>query len=79
MFTLLPLLTGQHRDRHGRALRLAAKLADADQLVPRLDRGTYTFANLGDAYEAVENRTATGKVVVQVASDSDGATGKKQS
>jgi len=27
---------------------------------------TFTFANLGDAYAAVENPTTTGKVVVQV-------------
>ena len=79
VFTLLPLLTGQHRDRYGRALRLAEKLADAGQLVPRLDGGTYTFANLHEAYDAVENHTATGKVVVQVASDSGGTPRKKQS
>jgi len=66
VFTLLPLLTGAHRDRYGRALRLAAKMAEAGVLTPLLHSVTFTFANLGDAYAAVENHTTTGKVVVQV-------------
>ncbi|WP_101946611.1 zinc-dependent alcohol dehydrogenase family protein [Mycobacterium sp. 3519A] len=77
VFTLLPLLSGQHRDRHGRALRLAAEMADSGRLVPRLDGRTYTFANLDEAYAAVENHTANGKVVVQIASGD--TTGKKHS
>lgn len=68
VFTLLPLLTGQHRERHGRALQLATTMADSGQLVPRLHPGTYTFANLHEAYAAVESHSAKGKVVVQVGS-----------
>jgi NADPH:quinone reductase-like Zn-dependent oxidoreductase len=78
VFTLLPLLTGRHRDRHGRALRLAEELADAGQLVPRLDPGTYTFADLSDAYARVESRANTGKVVVRIDSGSSDATGEKK-
>ena len=66
VFTLLPLLTGQHRDRYGRALQLAATMADAGVLVPRLDGRTFTLDNLDDAYDAVENRTTSGKVVVRI-------------
>jgi len=77
VFTLLPLLTGLHRERHGRALQLATEMADSGVLAPRLDRGIYTFANLDEAYDAVENRTATGKVIVQVGSDSNGPKGKE--
>jgi len=77
VFTLLPLLTGQHRERHGRALELATTMADGGVLAPRLDGGTYTFANLDEAYAAVETRTATGKVVVRIASSSNEPTGRK--
>ncbi|WP_210086706.1 zinc-dependent alcohol dehydrogenase family protein [Mycobacterium sp. OAE908] len=79
VFTLLPLLTGQQRERYGHALQLAAKLADAGQLAPLMDGRTYTFANLDEAYNSVENRTATGKVVVSVAASSGGTTRRKQS
>ena len=46
VFTLMPLLTGHRREHHGQALRSAQQLADAAQLVPRLDARTFTFANL---------------------------------
>ncbi|MFG1932471.1 zinc-dependent alcohol dehydrogenase family protein [Mycobacterium sp. NPDC048908] len=78
VFTLLPLLTGLHRERHGRALRLAAEMADSGQLGTRLDGGTYTLANLEEAYAVVEKRTATGKVIVQIAQVPGGIKSRKQ-
>jgi NADPH:quinone reductase len=68
VFTLLPLLTGQHREHHGMAVRAAATLADAGWLTPRLDPRTFHLETVEEAYDAVETRTATGKVVVTVAS-----------
>jgi NADPH:quinone reductase len=68
VFTLLPLLTGEHREHHGMAVRAAATLADAGRLSPRLDPRTFHLETLEEAYDAVENRTNTGKVVVTVAS-----------
>jgi NADPH:quinone reductase-like Zn-dependent oxidoreductase len=68
VFTLLPLLTGEHREHHGMAVREAATLADAGLLTPRLDPRTFHLETLEEAYETVEDRTSTGKVVVTVAS-----------
>jgi NADPH:quinone reductase-like Zn-dependent oxidoreductase len=79
VFTLMPLLTGHRSERHGQALRAVQHLADAGRLQPRLDARRFTFANLEDAYDAVENRTATGKVVIDVAPESATLPGKKQS
>jgi NADPH:quinone reductase-like Zn-dependent oxidoreductase len=67
VFTLLPLLTGEHREHHGMAVRAAAALADAGCLTPRLDPRTFYLETVKEAYEAVENRTNSGKVVVTVA------------
>lgn len=67
VFTLLPLLTGEHRDHHGQALRAATHLADTGQLTPRLNPHRYTLDDLEGAYRAVENRTAAGRVVVDIA------------
>ena len=75
----MPLLTGHRREHHGQALRSAQRLADVAQLVPRLDARTFTFANLGQAYDAVENRTATGKVVIEVAPEPQSPSRKEQS
>lgn len=66
VFTLAPLLTGQGRAHHGEVLRAAKLLADSGLVTPRLDDGVYTLADVDKAYDAVENRTATGKVVVDV-------------
>ncbi|TDY02183.1 zinc-dependent alcohol dehydrogenase family protein [Mycolicibacterium litorale] len=66
VFTLSPLLTGQRREHHGEVLRAAKLLAESGLLTPRLDERAYTLADVDDAYDAVENRTATGKVVIDV-------------
>ena len=64
VFTLMPLLTGDHRDHHGDIVAQAAALADRGQLFPRLHSTTFTLDNINDAYHLVETGTATGKVVV---------------
>ena len=68
VFTLSPLLTGEHREHHGMAVREAATLADAGLLTPRLDRRTFHLKTVELAYQAVEERTNAGKVVVTVGS-----------
>lgn len=64
VFTLLPLLTGRRREHHGHIVAQAAALADDGRLVPRLHSTTFTLGEVNDAYATVENRSATGKVVV---------------
>ncbi|WP_414650054.1 zinc-dependent alcohol dehydrogenase family protein [Dokdonella sp.] len=67
VFTLLPILTGEGRARHGEILREAARMADAGMLMPRLDDRRYSLGDVADAHAAIENRTANGKLVVDIA------------
>jgi NADPH:quinone reductase len=66
VFTLMPLLTGQQREHHGAVLRSAAELADTGRLVPRLDPRMFNLDTVADAYQAVENRSSAGKLVVTI-------------
>lgn len=66
VLTLLPLLTGEGRAHHGEILREAAQLVDAGLLLPQLDEGRYSLDEVADAHAAIENRTARGKLVVDI-------------
>ena len=66
VFTLLPMLSGKERARHGQILREARILIEADKLKPmmhheefRIEQAAAAYATLGDA----KNR---GKVVVSI-------------
>ena len=64
VFTLMPLLTGRHREHHGHILAQAAALADEGRLVPRLNAVPFGLGEVNEAYGIVENGAGTGKVVV---------------
>ncbi|MGN6415769.1 zinc-dependent alcohol dehydrogenase family protein [Flexivirga sp.] len=64
IFTLLPLLTGVGRARHGRILRAAAELVDAGRLSPLVAPETYDWRSVMAAHRAVETGASSGKVVV---------------
>ena len=66
VFTLLPMLTGRGRARHGQILAEAARLVESGQLVPMMDEGRYTLDTALDAHEAVADGRSRGKVVVDV-------------
>jgi NADPH:quinone reductase len=66
VFTLLPLLTGEGRAHHGEIIREATRLAEAGQLRPRLDPRRFDLANIADAHTAIEDRSAQGKIVVDI-------------
>jgi NADPH:quinone reductase-like Zn-dependent oxidoreductase len=66
VFTLLPILTGEGRAHHGAILGEAARLADAGLLTPRLDDHRYTLETVAAAHEAITNRSALGKLVVDI-------------
>lgn len=66
VFTLLPLLTGEGRTHHGEILREAASLAEAGQLRPRLDPRRFGLSDVGAAHAAIEDRSAQGKIVVDI-------------
>ncbi|WP_259780369.1 zinc-dependent alcohol dehydrogenase family protein [Aestuariispira ectoiniformans] len=66
VFTLLPLLSGEGREHHGEIMREAAKLVEAGKLAPNLDPRRFTLETVIDAHKAVEERTASGKLVVDI-------------
>jgi NADPH:quinone reductase-like Zn-dependent oxidoreductase len=66
VFTLLPLLTGEGRTHHGDILREASRLVQAGKLRPRLDPRRFTLSDVGEAYAAIAEKTAKGKIVVDV-------------
>jgi NADPH2:quinone reductase len=66
VFTLYPLLSGEGRAHLGEMLGVATRLAEAGQLVPRLDSRRFGLASAGLAFDAVTDGTARGKIVVDV-------------
>jgi NADPH2:quinone reductase len=66
VFTLLPLLTGEGRAHHGEILREATRLVEAGKLRPRVDQRRFNLSSVGDAYLAIDDRSAAGKIVVEV-------------
>lgn len=67
VFTLLPLLSGKGRARHGAILREASKLIEAGKVKVILDHARYTLQTIGDAHQAIGAGTAKGKLVVEIA------------
>ncbi len=65
VFTLLPLLTGRGRARHGEILRAAGELVDRGQLLPRLATERYDWSTVMNAHRAVETG-GKGKVVIDL-------------
>lgn len=66
VFSLLPMLTGQGRAHHGAILREATRLAEAGDLVTRVDSRRFDFDSVAEAHAAIEQRNTTGKVVIDV-------------
>ena len=66
VFTLHPLLTGQHRAHHGDMLREATRLTEAGRIAPRVDARRFDLSTAERAYEALLDGTARGKIVVDV-------------
>jgi NADPH:quinone reductase-like Zn-dependent oxidoreductase len=68
VFTLLPLLTGEGRANHGHIMREASALIAAGKLKVMLDPTRYTLSadSVSAAHRALSERTANGKVVVEL-------------
>jgi NADPH2:quinone reductase len=66
VFTLYPLLSGVNRAHHGEMLEAATRLAEAGQLVPRVDARRFTLSDAERAYEAVADGSAASKIVVDI-------------
>jgi NADPH2:quinone reductase len=67
VFTLLPLLTGEGRAHHGDIMKEATKLVEAGKLIPMLDPRRFTLVDGQAAHTAIEDRSAHGKIVVDIA------------
>ena len=67
VFTLLPMLTGNGRAHHGDILRETTRMIEAGQIATRIDPRHFTLDTILDAYQALKDRSATGRVVVDVA------------
>ena len=67
VFTLLPLLSGEERANHGRIMAQAAAMVDAGKLRVLLDGRRFTLAGVAQAHAALQDRSARGKIVVDVA------------
>ena len=67
VFTLLPLLTNEGRAHHGEILREATGLVEAGKLRPRLDPRRFGLGSAGAAHAAIEDRSAEGKIVIDIA------------
>jgi NADPH:quinone reductase-like Zn-dependent oxidoreductase len=68
VFTLLPLITGEGRARHGEILAEVAELADAGALAPIVHPRVYDWDTSTEAYEVVGSGAALGKVILDLAS-----------
>jgi NADPH2:quinone reductase len=66
IFTLYPLLSGQHREHFGAMLREATRLAEQGKLKPRVDPRPFDLHSAEAAYEALDNGSAQGKIVVAI-------------
>lgn len=66
VFTLLPMLSGEGRAHHGEILREAAGLIEAGKITTRIDPRHFTLETILYAYQALKDKTAAGRVVVDV-------------
>lgn len=66
VFTLLPLLSGQHRSRHGEILREATLLVEAGAVKPVMDDRHFTLETAQSAHDILEAGDARGRLVVDV-------------
>lgn len=66
VFTLKPLLSGEGRSRFGEILRKAKQLVEDGRLISRLDPAHFTLQTVNDAYLALAERRALGKIAVEL-------------
>ena len=66
VFTLYPLISGKGRAHHGEILQEATTLIEAGKLMPLVDSRRFTLDTIADAYAVMEQRTAQGKLIIDV-------------
>jgi NADPH:quinone reductase-like Zn-dependent oxidoreductase len=66
VFTLYPLISGKKRQLHGEIMKIATGLIEQGLVKPKVDYKSYTLETTHDAYESIRNKTANGKVVIDI-------------
>ena len=66
VFTLYPLISGKGRAHHGEILAEATKLIEAGKVFPLVDDVEHSFETIEKAYQSQQQKTAKGKVIVNV-------------
>lgn len=66
VFMLIPMLHKIRRKEHAAILKSLAKIVEAGELKPILDKKTFSLEQVGDAHAHLESGKAMGKVVVTV-------------
>jgi len=61
---LIPLLTGEGRERHGEILRRMTELIEAGAIRPLVDPTRFGFDQVGAAHERLESGAAVGKIAI---------------
>ena len=69
VFALYPLISGKGRGHHAEILTNATKLIEAGKIIPMVDATHYSLETISEAYLSLEQRTAKGKVIVDVNED----------
>lgn len=69
VFALLPLLTGEGRAHHGDILREAGRMVEGGKIIPMVDPRRFGLDAVGEAHAALAARTASGKIVIDIAAD----------
>lgn len=65
---LLPILSNQNREHHGKILEKIARLVDEGKLKPLIDPHHFTLEEISEAHKLLESGKAKGKVVISVQS-----------
>ncbi len=66
VFTLYPLISGNGRRHHGEILTEATKLIQAGKMRPVVDERTFSLETIDEAYKAMEDGSAEGKIVISI-------------
>ncbi len=67
VFVLLPMLSGERRSHHGEVLTTLTRLVEEGQVVPMVDNRHFTLDTALEAHKAVEDGSASIKIVIDVA------------
>ncbi|WP_202866489.1 zinc-binding dehydrogenase [Flavobacterium cupreum] len=66
VFTLAPLLSGEGREHHGEIMKNATQLANSGQLKPEVNPKDFSFENIEEAYNGLENHTFKNRAIVLI-------------